>query len=104
MSWSATGRGLGSGLVLSTQTLFEPERVALELDDMATVGEAIQERRGEPGITKDLSPTGEVPVTGNSRSWAFSSAHPASLSKRSVNVNRKATQCDARKVTHSLVL
>ena len=35
-------------------TLFEPERVLLELDDMATVGEAVQEGRGEPGITEDL--------------------------------------------------
>ncbi len=37
----------------------------MELDDMATVGEAVRGRRGELGITKDLSPTGEVQVTGH---------------------------------------
>lgn len=32
---------------------------------MATVGETFQERRGEPGITKDFSPAGEVQVAGH---------------------------------------
>ena len=64
MSWSSTSSILEGGLVLPAQTLFEPERVPLELDDMATVGEAVQKCRGEPGITKDLSPAGEVQIRG----------------------------------------
>ncbi len=32
---------------------------------MATVGEAVQERRGEPGITEDLSPAGKVQIAGD---------------------------------------
>ena len=39
---------LGRGLPLSPKTHFKPERVPLELDDVATVGEAVQQRRGEP--------------------------------------------------------
>ena len=57
-------KSLGSVHVLSTHTLFKPERVPLELDDVATVGEAVQECRGEPGITEDLSPAGEVQIRG----------------------------------------
>ena len=47
-------------MFLSAQALFEPERFPLKLDDMATVGETVLQRRGEPGITKDLSTAGEV--------------------------------------------
>ncbi len=45
---------------MSAQALFEPDRVPVELDDVATVGEAVQECRGEPWVTEDLSPAGEV--------------------------------------------
>ena len=64
MSWSFTKRILGSSLGLSAEALFEPERIPLKFNDMATVGETVQERRGEPGITKDLSPAGEVQIRG----------------------------------------
>jgi len=63
MSWLSVNNLEGS-LLLSAQALFEPERITMKLDDMATVGEAVQERRGESWITKDLSPAGEVQVRG----------------------------------------
>ncbi len=37
----------------------------MELHDVATMGEAVQECRGEPGITEDLGPAGEVQVGGH---------------------------------------
>ncbi len=64
MSWFSTSRILEGGLPLFAQALFEPERITMKLDDMATVGEAVQERRREPWITEDLSPAGEVQVRG----------------------------------------
>jgi hypothetical protein len=36
----------------------------MKLDYMATVGETVQERRGEPGITEGFSPAGEVQIRG----------------------------------------
>ena len=60
MSWSSSSRILEGGLLLPAQALFEPERIPLKLDNMATVGETVQQRRGESGITEDLSPAGEV--------------------------------------------
>ncbi len=70
---------------MSPEALFEPERVPLKLDDMATMGEAVQQRRREPGITKDLSPTGEVQIrryqhrapfvaVGTNQTWTLRSA------------------------------
>ena len=58
-------------MLLSAQTLFEPERIPLKLDDMATVGETVQERRGELGITKDFSPAGEVQIGGHQQRAPF---------------------------------
>ena len=45
-SWPAAKRQvveriLERGLFLSAQALFEPERIPMKLDDMATVGEAV---------------------------------------------------------------
>lgn len=48
MSWSSTERILGGGLLLSAQALFEAERIPLKFHDMAKVGHAAQEGRGEP--------------------------------------------------------
>ena len=71
MSWSATEGILGRGLPLSAQALFEPERIPLKLHDMTAVGETVQERRGEPGITKDLGPAGEVQIRGHQQRAPF---------------------------------
>ncbi len=57
-------RSLGSSLGPSAQALLEPERIPLKFDDMAAVGETVQERRGEPGVTENFRPAGEVQVGG----------------------------------------
>ena len=46
------------------QTLFEPEGDSHKLHDVTTVGEAVQEGCGKPGVTEDFRPAGEVQVGG----------------------------------------
>src|SRR3989304_3657124 len=57
--------GLGAGCLLPAQALLEAVGVALELEDVAAMGEAVQESRREVGVPEDLRPTGEVQVGGD---------------------------------------
>src|SRR4030066_1821082 len=57
--------GLGAGCLLPAQALLEAVGVALELEDVAAMGEAVQEGSGQAGVAEDLRPAGEVQVGGD---------------------------------------
>jgi len=70
-------RRLGSSLGLPVQTLLEPEGVRFKLYNMAAVGQAVQEGRGEPGRLRP----GKRRLRGH-REWGLriiDVSHPASL-------------------------
>src|SRR3989337_4146690 len=62
---------LGAGRLLPAQALLEAVGVALELEDVAAMGEAVQEGSGQAGVAEELRPAGEVQVGGDQ--------HPPSL-------------------------
>ena len=51
-SWSFTEKILGRGMPLSAQALFEHKRSPLKLDDIATVGEAVQSFQGRTAVSR----------------------------------------------------
>ena len=53
LSVMASPRGRGGSLLAS---VFEPPAVVAGLDDLAMMGDSVQERRGHLGVAKDLAP------------------------------------------------
>ena len=58
-------RGSGIGGNAFAAALLEAEAVAVHLEDMDVVGEAVEQRAGEPLRAEDLCPFGEGEVAGN---------------------------------------
>jgi len=54
LSVMASPRGRGGGSLLAS--VFEPPTVVAGLDDLAMMGDSVQERRGHLGVAKDLAP------------------------------------------------
>ncbi len=61
--------GLGVGVPLSA-ALFEAEAVAVHLEDVDVVGEAVELGSGEAFGAENLGPLGEGKVAGERGGWA----------------------------------
>src|SRR3990170_4293904 len=57
--------GLGASCLLPAQALLEAVGVSLEFEDVAAMGEAVQEGSGQAGVAEDLRPAGEVQIGGD---------------------------------------
>jgi hypothetical protein len=58
-------------LGLLCRTVFEPEAVIAGFEDVAVMGEAIEQSRGHLGVAEDRGPLAEAQVGGDDDAGAF---------------------------------